>query len=156
FAFARPAQPKHLRLALLTWTEDPFWQPLIRGAQEYADRSNIELIIVRSKPTVEAQNAHLRELLDSGVDGIAISPNDATAQLDILNEAAGKVPLVTFDSDAPQSKRRRFIGIDNYAAGRFCADEIREALPDGGPILITVGSASMQHGRDRRQGLIDG
>ena len=29
--FARPAQPRHLRLALLTWTEDPFWQPLIRG-----------------------------------------------------------------------------------------------------------------------------
>ena len=112
--------------------------------------------MIRSKPTVEAQNQHIRDLLDAGVDGIAISPNDSTAQLAVLNEAANKVPVVTFDSDAPESKRHRFVGIDNYAAGRFCADEIREALPDGGPILITVGSATMQHGRDRRQGLIDG
>ncbi len=64
--------------------------------------------------------------------------------------------MVTFDSDAPDCNRRRFVGIDNYAAGRLCADEIRQALPDGGAILITVGSATMQHGRDRRQGLIDG
>jgi ribose transport system substrate-binding protein len=156
FAYARPGTPRHLKLALVTWTEDPFWEPLLRGARDCADRSNIELTIIRCKPTVEAQNQHIRELLDSGIDGIAISPNDATAQQAILNEAAGKVPLVTFDSDAPETTRRRFIGIDNYAAGRFCADEVREALPDGGPILITVGSATMQHGRDRRQGLIDG
>ena len=156
FGFARPVAPRHLKLALLTWTEDPFWQPLIRGAQECADKSNVELTVIRSKPTVEAQNQHIRELLDSGVDGIAISPNDAAAQLAILNEAASKIPVVTFDSDAPESKRRRFIGIDNYAAGRILADEVREAMPDGGPILITVGSATMQHGRDRRQGLIDG
>ncbi|HEY2843868.1 MAG TPA: substrate-binding domain-containing protein [Bryobacteraceae bacterium] len=154
--WARTRPPRHLKLALLTWTEDPFWGPLIQGAHDYADKSNVELTVIRSKPTVEAQNQHIRELLDSGIDGIAISPNDATAQLAILNEAADKVPLVTFDSDAPQTKRRRFVAIDNYAAGRFCADEIREALPDGGPILITVGSATMQHGRDRRQGLIDG
>src|SRR5689334_4022828 len=91
--FARPSQPKKLRLALLTWTEDPFWQPLLRGAQERADQSNVELTIIRSKPTIEAQNQHIRELLDGGFDGIAISPNDATAQQAILNEAASKIPV---------------------------------------------------------------
>jgi ribose transport system substrate-binding protein len=152
----RPPTQKHLKLALVTWTQDPFWEPFIRGAQHYADQSNVELIVVRSEPTVDAQNQHIHALLDSGVDGMAISPNDATAQLAVLDEVAAKVPLVTFDTDAPQSKRRRFVGIDNYAAGRVCADEMREALPDGGPILISVGSATMQHGRDRRQGVIDG
>jgi len=156
FKMVRPPAPRHLKLALLTWTEDPFWEPLVRGAQDYASQSDVDLTIVRSKPTVEAQNQHIHELLEGGYDGIAISPNDATAQLTILNEAAAKVPIVTFDTDAPDSKRRRFVGIDNYAAGRFCADEIREALPDGGPILITVGSATMLHGRARRQGVIDG
>jgi ribose transport system substrate-binding protein len=156
FTAVRPRAPRHLKLALLTWTEDPFWEPLIRGAQDCATQANVELTVVRSKPTVDEQNQHIRDLLNAGVDGIAISPNDANAQLPILNEAAAKVPIVTFDSDAPSSKRRRFVGIDNYAAGRFCADEIREALPDGGPILISVGSATMQHGRDRRQGVIDG
>ena len=154
--YGRAPEPKHLKLALLTWTEDPFWEPLIAGAKEYAEKSNVDLVVIRSKPTVEAQTQHIRELLDGGIDGLAISPNDPKAQAAILAEATNKVPVVFFDSDSPETARRRFIGIDNYAAGRFAADEIREAMPEGGPILITVGSATMQHGRDRRQGLIDG
>lgn len=156
FAFGRTKEPRRLKLALVTWTEDPFWGPLLRGAQDCADQNNVELIIIKSKPTVEAQTKHIQELLASGVDGIAISPNDVTAQKAILDEATAKIPVVTFDTDAPETKRRRFVSIDNYAAGRVVADEMREALPDGGPVLISVGSTQMQHGRDRRQGVIDG
>jgi ribose transport system substrate-binding protein len=155
FGMVRDQGPKHLKLALVTWTEDPFWEPLIAGAQECAGRSNVDLRVIRCKPDVAVQTQQVRELLNSGIDGMAISPNDPTAQRDVLEQAASKVPLVTFDSDAPETKRRRFVGIDNYAAGRVCADQIREALPEGGPVLISVGSATMQHGRDRRQGLID-
>jgi ribose transport system substrate-binding protein len=156
FAMMPNQSERHVKLALLTWTQDPFWEPLIRGAQESADQSNAELVIVRSEPTVEAQNKHLQDLLASGIDGIAISPNSATEQLPVLNDAAAKAKVVTFDSDVPDSKRARFVGIDNYAAGHSAADELREALPEGGPVLISVGSVTMQHGRDRRQGVLDG
>jgi ribose transport system substrate-binding protein len=155
YGFIRERGPRHLKLALVTWTQDPFWEPLIRGAQEYADKSNVELTIIRSKPSADEQTQHIRDLLASGIDGIAISPNDANAQREILDEAASKVPVVTFDTDAPESKRRRFVSIDNYAAGRICASELSEAMPDGGPVLISVGSVAMQHGRERRQGVID-
>jgi ribose transport system substrate-binding protein len=156
FAFGRTSQPRRLKLALVTWTQDPFWGPLLRGAQDCANENNVELTVIKCQPTVEDQTRHIQALLAGGVDGIAISPNDVTAQKAILDEATGKVPVVTFDTDAPDTKRRRFVSIDNYAAGRVCADEMREALPDGGTILITVGSVQMQHGRDRRQGAIDG
>jgi ribose transport system substrate-binding protein len=156
FGMVRQKGPRHLKLAIVTWTQDPFWQPLLRGAQDCANASNVDLTIIRSEPTVEAQTKHIQDLLNSGVDGIAISPNSVAEQKSILDEATGKVPVVTFDTDAPDTRRRRFVGIDNYAAGRVCADEMREALPDGGPILISVGSVQMQHGRDRRQGVIDG
>jgi ribose transport system substrate-binding protein len=155
FEFGRQQKPRHLKLAVVTWTQDPFWQPLLRGAQDYADKSNVDLTIIKSKPSVDEQTQHIRELLDSGIDGIAISPNDANAQHAILEEAANKVPIVTFDTDAPDSKRRRFVGIDNYSAGRICAGELGEAMPGGGPVLISVGSVTMQHGRERRQGVID-
>src|SRR5579872_2413966 len=105
FGFVRERGPRHLKLALVTWTEDPFWEPLLRGAKDYADKSDIDLTIVRSKPTVDEQTQHIRQLLDSGIDGMAISPNDASAQHAILDEAAGKIPIVTFDTDAPDSKR---------------------------------------------------
>jgi ribose transport system substrate-binding protein len=152
----RERETPTIKLALLTWTQDPFWEPLVRGAQDYAEQANVELTIVQSKPTVEEQTQHIKTLLGSGIVGIAISPNDAAAQAAILNDAAAKMPVVTFDTDAPDSKRKRFVGIDNYAAGHMAADELREAMPEGGAVLITVGSATMQHGRDRRQGVIDG
>jgi ribose transport system substrate-binding protein len=155
FEYVRQREPKHLKLALVTWTQDPFWQPMLRGARDYAEKSNIDLTIVQSTPSVEEQTQDIRQVLDSGVDGIAISPNDAGAEHDILSEAARKAPMVTFDTDAPDSGRKRFIGIDNYAAGRVSAGEMIDALPQGGPILISVGSVTMQHGRDRRQGVID-
>jgi ribose transport system substrate-binding protein len=155
FERIRQHEPRHLKLAVVTWTQDPFWQPLLHGAQDYADKSNVDLTIIKSKPSVDEQTQHIRELLDSGIDGIAISPNDANAQHAILEEAASKVPIVTFDTDAPDSKRRRFVGIDNYSAGRICAGELGEAMPGGGPVLISVGSVTMQHGRERRQGVID-
>jgi ribose transport system substrate-binding protein len=153
--FVREHGPRHLKLALVTWTQDPFWKPLIRGAKDCADKSDIDLTIVESEPTVDAQTKHIQEMLDSGIDGIAISPNDAVAQQAILDEAASKGPLVTFDTDAPNSQRKRFVGIDNYAAGGICASELMDAMPNGGPVLISVGSMAMQHGRDRRQGVID-
>jgi ribose transport system substrate-binding protein len=155
FQYARPAQPKHLRLALVTWTQDPFWQPLLRGAKDYAEKSNVDLTIVQANPSVDEQTQDIKQLLAGGVDGIAVSPNDASAQRDILDEAANKIPIVTFDTDAPQSRRRRFVSIDNYAAGRICASELIDAMPQGGAVLISVGSVTMQHGRDRRQGVID-
>ncbi len=70
----RKPVPKHLKLALVTWTQDPFWEPLVHGAEKYAMESNVDLVIINSKPTVEDENQHIKEVLDAGVDGIAISP----------------------------------------------------------------------------------
>jgi ribose transport system substrate-binding protein len=155
FVYVHPRGPRHLHLALVTWTQDPFWQPLLRGAQDCAAKSDVDLTIIQCKPTVDDQTQHLRQLLDTDIDGIAISPNDVNAQKAILDEATSKLPVVTFDTDAPDTRRKRFVSIDNYAAGRVCGGEMSEALPGGGPILISVGSITMEHGRDRRQGVID-
>ena len=77
----------------------------------------VKLTTIRSTPEIETQSKHVRDLLAKGVDGIAISPNNPQAQAELLNEAAEKTVLITFDSDAPSSKRRLFVGTDDYAAG---------------------------------------
>lgn len=155
FAFVRPREERHLKLALVTWTQDPFWKPFLRGAQDCANKADVDLTIVQSNPSADEQTQHIKDLMNSGIDGIAISPNDASAQHAILQEVSNKMPTVTFDTDAPDTNRRRYIGIDNYAAGRIAAGELSDAMPDGGPVLISVGSVAQQHGRDRRQGVID-
>ena len=147
------AQP--VRLAFVTWNNDAFWDPVIRGAEDAAQEWSVNLTAIRSTPEVETQSNHVRSLLDKKIDGIAISPNNPQAQAALLNEAAEKTVLITFDSDAPESKRRLFVGTDDYAAGGWAAEEVREVLPDGGSVIISVGSLDTINGRDRRQGVID-
>lgn len=156
FAVASRSDSKRVKLALVTWNQDAFWDPVIKGAQDAGREFNVDVTIVKSKPELEAQNADIRNLIAQGIQGIGLSPNDPKQQTELLREAAGKCPVVMFDVDAPESQRRVFVGIDNYSAGHFAADALREALPEGGQVIITVGSTEMPHGRERRQGVIDG
>lgn len=151
----RGAFRKRVKVAIVTWTEDTFWEPTERGATDAAKDLDVDLTFIKSKPDVDSQNQHIRDVLASGVDGLAISPNDPKLQQAIINEAAGKTVVVTFDSDAPDTNRRGFVGSDDYAAGQIAADEIRSAIPGGGKVIICVGSIDMSNGRDRRQGIID-
>jgi ribose transport system substrate-binding protein len=143
------------KIAILTWNQDPFWDPVQVGANDAARDFKVDLTFVESQPDVQSQNQKIQDLLNSGVQGLAISPNDPKAQESIINDAARKAVVITFDSDAPNTNRRGFVGTDNYAAGQIAAEQVRSAIPDGGKVLISVGSVAMINGRDRRQGLID-
>ena len=146
---------KPVKVAIVTWTEDTFWDPTERGAKDAANDLGVDLTFIKSKPDEASQTQHIRDVLATGVDGLAISPNNPQTQEAIINEAASKAVVITFDSDAPNTNRRGFVGTDDYAAGQIAGDEVRSAIPDGGKVIIAVGSVEMSNGRDRRQGLID-
>ncbi|MEQ9071492.1 MAG: sugar-binding protein, partial [Gimesia chilikensis] len=97
----------------------------------------------------------VQELLAQNVDGIAISPIDPENQNELLKEIAERSILITQDSDAPESPRQCYIGMDNYTAGRMCGELVKEALPDGGEVMLFVGRLGQANARQRRQGVID-
>ena len=146
---------KPVKVAIVTWTEDTFWDPTQRGASDAAKEMGVELTFIKSKPDEATQTQHIKDVLNGGVDGLAISPNNPQTQQQIINDAASKAVVITFDSDAPNTNRRGYVGTDDYAAGQIAADEVRSAVPNGGKVMIVVGSIDMSNGRDRRQGLID-
>ena len=144
------------RVALITAGSNPYWEGIIRGAQDAAQQHNVNLTVIRGTGDEVAQSEEVRKLLETSTfDGMAVSPNDEVAQAGLLREVAAKMPLVTFDSDAPDSSRLWFVGTDNYFAGRQCGEIIREALPEGGEIILCVGSVEKSNGRLRRHGVID-
>ncbi|WP_294641668.1 LacI family DNA-binding transcriptional regulator [uncultured Aureimonas sp.] len=66
---------------------------------------------------------------------------------------AGGVPVVTLVSDVPGSKRQRYVGIDNRAAGRVAATIIgRFAAEPAGTVLVVLGSRNLRDHRDRLEG----
>jgi ribose transport system substrate-binding protein len=143
------------KIAIITWNQDPFWEPVKQGAEDAAKEFGVDLNFIESKPDVESQNQVIQAQLDSGVQAMALSPNNPKAQRKVIDDAAKKVVLITFDSDAPLTMRRGFVGTNDYAAGQQAGEQVRTAIPDGGGVIISVGSVEMANGRDRRQGLID-
>jgi len=71
----------------------------------------------------------------------------------MLDRAAQQALVVTQDSDAPNSNRVCYIGTDNVAAGRQAGQMIKEALPQGGKIMLFVGTLDAANAQQRYQGI---
>ena len=85
------------------------------------------------------QKSAIEDMLAAGYQGIAISPIEPANQTAFLDKVAKRVALITQDSDAPDSARQCFIGVDNYAAGRLCGQLVKAAIPEGGKVMMFVG-----------------
>ena len=133
-----------------------FWRIADAGANDAAKDFDLDVVVVMPpEATAVVQKQKVEDLLTSGVQAVAISPLDADNQIEWLNSIGKKVPLITHDSDAPQSERLMYIGMDNYAAGRACGELVVKALPDGGNVLLTIGRLEQDNSKYRRQGVID-
>ncbi len=143
------------KLAIVTSGDGPYWDLVLAGAQDAAKQYNIDLTVVRSKSNPDVQSASIQGLLGNGYDGIAISPISPVNQTVLMGHVATETTLLTFDSDIPVSRRLCFVGTDNYSAGRSCGEQVRQAMPDGGEVVVTLGNADKDNTQRRRQGLVD-
>ena len=132
-----------------------FWVIAEKGARAAAKDFDVKLEVRMPPKGTADQKRMVQDLLSSGIDGIAISPIDPDNQIDLLNEAAQKTHLITQDSDAPDSNRLCYVGMDNYIAGRMCGELVKEAIPEGGNVMIFVGRLAQLNAKQRRAGLID-
>jgi ribose transport system substrate-binding protein len=150
-----PGGAKRLKLAFVTNNSADFWTIARRGVEQ-ADKElpdvDAEFRITADGTAAEQQRV-VDDLLTKGVDGIAISPVDPQNQTALIDAAAKRAVVFTQDSDAPQSARTCYIGTDNVAAGRQAGQLIREAIPDGGPIMLFVGKLDARNAQERVQGI---
>jgi ribose transport system substrate-binding protein len=144
------------QFAFITTGVAGFWEHARAGAEAAGEKFGAQVTVIMPNGMAD-QTRKLEDLLVRGTDGIAISPIDPENQVAILNEAAAQTNLITHDSDAPQTNRLMYIGMDNYDAGLLCGKTLREAmLPDGGTVMIFIGRLDQDNSKRRRQGCIDG
>src|SRR5688572_10635955 len=144
-----------VKLAFVTNNSADFWTIARRGVEKAdAELADVEVEFrLTADGTAAEQQRVVDDLLTKGVAGIAISPVDPQNQTALIDAAAKQAVVFTQDSDAPQSARTCYIGTDNVAAGRQAGQLIREALPEGGTIMLFVGKLDAQNARDRVQGI---
>lgn len=142
-------------LILLTNASADFWTIARRGiekAQKELPQYKMDMVLP-SDFSAAGQRSVLDTLVARGVAGISISVVDAAHSTEELNSVAAKTVLFTTDSDAPQSKRMAYIGTDNFAAGEQAGGEIKKALPNGGKIMLFVGSLDSDNAKQRVDGI---
>lgn len=143
------------RLAFVTNNASDFWTIARRGTEK-ADEEFADVTVefrIPADGTAAEQKRIIDDLLAKGIDGIAISPVDPENQTQMINEVARQTLVFTQDSDAPNSDRACYVGTDNVAAGRQAGQLIKEALPEGGRIMLFVGKLDARNAQERLQGI---
>jgi len=147
---------KTITIAYVTNGPYTFWTYAHAGCLKAEQEFGIKVNFFKPpSATLEEQKRFIETQMAKGVDGLAISVIDPDNMTPFINEICAKIPVVMFDSDAPNSNRKAYIGMSNYAAGRLAGQKIKEQLPAGGKLVIFVGRLDAQNAVERRQGIID-
>ena len=126
----------------------------LTGAGPY----EVEILYTASVASDAAEQARVMEdAIAAGVDAIGVSCNDPTACIDPINKAVeAGIPVMTWDSDSPDSERFTYLGVDNYEGGKAAADLMKQALPDGGKVALLTGVPGAFNLEERIRGFKDG
>jgi ribose transport system substrate-binding protein len=156
-AFAcSPAGPSgKFKLAFVTNNAADFWTIARKGCEQAeGELANVEVEFkIPSDGTAAEQRRIIDDLMAKGVSGIAISPVDPSNQTQMINDLAKQILVITQDSDAPDSNRACYLGTDNRAAGKQAGDLIKQALPQGGRIMVFVGKMDAENAQARFKGI---
>jgi ribose transport system substrate-binding protein len=143
-------------IAYVTNGIDPFWTVAAAGAKAAGREVGVNVLLRFPPKGVGDQKSMLEALLvQDDVKGVAVSPIDPENQQEILNQIGEAKLYITHDSDAPNTNRLAYIGMNNYDAGRMAGQLVKEAMPEGGSVMIFVGRLGQLNAEQRRQGLID-
>ncbi len=127
------------------------------AARELSARHGVKIRIDWRTPNEEdaqKQAEAIEQLVLSGADGIAVSCSDANKVTDAINKAVGNgVPVVTFDSDAPASKRMVCHGVDDGLCGEQVMSELARVLGGKGTIAILAGNQNAPNLQKRVAGV---
>jgi len=96
----------------------------------------------------------IEQLVLSGAHGIAVSCSDANKLTDAIDSAVKNgVPVATFDSDAPRSKRFVTYGVDDEKCGEQVMEELGKAMGGKGVVAILAGNQNAPNLQKRAQGV---
>lgn len=113
------ANPKYHFAMICENLEDPFWLSVKKGVERACDEFNVAVEF--NKPadsSPDEQEKCLDMAIVSNVDGIVTYTWDEANTGMLINKGMDKgIPIVTIKTDAKNSRRAAFVGVNTYSAG---------------------------------------
>jgi ribose transport system substrate-binding protein len=104
----------------------------------------------------QVQAQRIAQAVNEGADAVLIACSDAGKLTGAINDAVERgVPVMTFDSDAPQSKRFAYYGADDVAVGHELMTELAAQMNGRGKVAILGGNQTAPNLQKRVQGVRD-
>jgi ribose transport system substrate-binding protein len=157
-----PAAPPGLKIALIAKSStNPVFLSARTGAEaaakELTAKTNVPIEIAWLTPPAEdgqVQAQRIAQAVNEGASAILISCSDAGKLTGAIDDAVARgVQVMTFDSDAPQSKRFAFYGVDDVKTGEAVMDELAKQMGEKGSIAILAGNQNAPNLRNRVNGV---
>ncbi len=116
----------------------PYWQTAAAGFSQCASQLKVRAEVAGPDTfDPKAEQQAFEKALQQKPTGILISVADPKLLKENIDKAiAAGVPVITFDSDAPTSKRLFFIGTNNYQAGITGGERLAAALHGKGNVVV--------------------
>ena len=135
---------------------NPFFDVARDGCLKRAkELGNVECIYkgpVEHEPATQAQI--IQDFVTQKVDGLAISVADVAAMTKSIEAAtAAGIPVITFDADAPGSKRIAYIGTNNKDFGLALGKQLLQLKPEGGKYAVVSGGPGAKNLAERVDGV---
>jgi ribose transport system substrate-binding protein len=161
-AFSGHAADRTLIIGLVAKSQgNPVFQAARVGAEDAAKelgaKYKLNIKIDWRTPNEEdaqKQAEAIEQLVLAGAEGIAVSCSDANKLTDAINRAVDNgVPVATFDSDAPASKRFVTYGVDDVECGKQTMEELAKVMHGKGIVAVLAGNQNAPNLQKRVQGV---
>ena len=116
----------------------PYWQSASAGLGQAASHLGVGAAFQGPDAyDAAAERDTLENAIQKKPSGIMISVADPTPLKDSIDRAiAAGIPVITIDSDAPNSKRLFFIGTNNYQAGLTGGKRLVQEMKGKGSVVV--------------------
>ncbi|HYT70954.1 MAG TPA: substrate-binding domain-containing protein [Gemmatimonadales bacterium] len=129
------------------------------AAKELSQQHHIKVEVLWLTPPQEdgqVQAQRIQQAVNDGADAILISCSDAGKVTGAIDDAVNRgVAVMTFDSDAPQSKRFAYYGVDDVKTGQAVMAELATLMNGRGKVAILAGNQNAPNLQRRVQGVKD-
>ncbi len=127
------------------------------AAKDMSQKHGVPVEIVWLTPPAEdgqVQAQRIAQAVNEGATAVLLSCSDAGKVTGAINDAVDRgVPVMTFDSDAPGSKRFAFYGVDDVKTGEAVMRELATQMNGKGKIAILAGNQNAPNLRKRVEGV---
>ncbi len=111
---------------------------------------------VLSKMEVAQQHAVIKSFEAQGVSALVLAPLNLPKITKAVNELVAKnIPVITINTDLPNSKRACFVGQDHIAGGKTAAELMGKLLAQKGEVAVMTSSLKVLAHKQRVLGFCD-